>query len=531
MKEIIHLFLIIFLLIIPIAVPELAAKALPGAAAGKAVPTPLKLSFPTWPGWNVVKEGENLQFGIKASGGRGNRFVYSITRGKLEGIELDSLGRFSWTPDYNFVDRDSKSRTVQVQFEASNEKGERVSKTVEFKVEHVNRPPAIAELKPFYVGYNTVNTYTIDPEAVQDEDEDPVLFVPIADALPEGAKLSAKGEFTWKPSQTQFNRLRGKPLVVEFFVEDQPAKARTKGQFKVEVTQQDLPPSIQMVPSQKRFRFKEDATVNLKFQVYDPNGENDITVFNFISERTEVPASALVKHNSSQYEFIWKPGYDFVNDPQDSVSFNITFFVVDQTNKQEERRVHFSVLNAVNEAEKDLRLYNDYRSVVVRAWDLMEQLKETERELKRKYKKAQRGKKGRSVTNASLGATTGIAPVVIDDPAQSKKISIVGGTTVMTIGTLEATEVFGRSAKDLVERLNYIMEKRNELQTKGDIFARGYATKAARRRPDFMKAVDDFVSVMNLKGLVALELDAAWQNKNEATHQHISKTFKDFSAD
>ncbi|MGV3504066.1 MAG: hypothetical protein ACO1O1_10180 [Adhaeribacter sp.] len=513
------------MLINQLALPALAA----GAPAGP--PPALKMAFPTWPGWNVVKEGENLQFGIKVSGGRGGRIAYKILRGKVEGMEFDSLGRFSWTPAFDFADRENKNRSVPVQFEARSDKGERVTKTVEFRVEHVNRPPLVAELKPFYVGYNIVNTYTIDPAAIQDEDGDVVTFVPISNAMPEGAKLSAKGEFTWKPSLTQFNRLRSKPLVIEFYVEDHPAKTRTKGQFKVEVTQQDLPPSIQMVPSQKRFQFKEDATVNLKFQVYDPNGDNDITMFNFISERTEVPANALVKNNSSQYEFIWKPGYDFVKDPQDSLGFHITFFVVDQTNKQEERRVRFTVLNAVNEAERDQKLYNDYRAALVRAWDLMEQLKETENELKKKYKKAQRGKKGRSVTNASLGATTGIAPVVIDDPAQSKKVSIVGGTTVMTIGTLEATEVFGRSAKDLVERLNYIIEKRNELQTKGDIFARGYSSKASRRRPEFMKAVDDFIGVMNLKGLVALELDASWQNKQEASHQNVSKTFKDFSAD
>ena len=531
MKKITFLILIVFLLITKIAVPDLVAESLPPTAAlRQGDPAPLKLSFPTWPGWNVVKEGENLQFAVKASGGKeGDRFIYKITKGKLEGIEFDSLGRFSWTPDHDFVDRESKNRTIQIQFEASNEKGERVSKSVELKVEHVNRRPSVAELKPFYVGYNTTNVYTIDPEAILDEDEDPVTFVPSPDAMPEGAKLSAKGEFTWRPSLTQYNQLRNKPLIVEFYVEDLPAKARTKGQFKVEVTQQDLPPSIQMVPSQKRFQFKEDGTVNLKFQVYDPNGDSDITMFSFISERPEVPGAALVKNNSSQYEFTWTPGYDFVQDPLDSLSFNITFFVVDHTNKQEERRVRFSVLNAVNEAEKDQRLYNDYRAALVRAWDLMEQLKETEQDLKKKYRRAQRGKKGRSVTNASLGATTGIAPVVVEDPAQSKKISIVGGTTVMTIGTLEATEVFGRNSKDLVEKLNYIIEKRNELQTKGDIFARGYNTKAARRQPNFMKAVDDFVLIMNLKGLVALELDAAWENKNPPTHRNVSKTFKDFS--
>jgi hypothetical protein len=100
----------------------------------------------------------------------------------------------------------------------------------------------------------------------------------------------------------------------------------------------------------------------------------------------------------------------------------------------------------------------------------------------------------------------------------------------MTIGTLEATEVIGRSTKDLIERLNYIIEKRNELQTKGDIFARKYALKSSRRRPEFMKDVDDFVTVLNLRGVVALELDANWQNKAKATNENIAKTFKDFNS-
>jgi hypothetical protein len=158
----------------------------------------------------------------------------------------------------------------------------------------------------------------------------------------------------------------------------------------------------------------------------------------------------------------------------------------------------------------------------------MEQLKETEKDLKKKYNRARKGKKARSLTNASLGAVTGVAPVIVETPATSKKITAIGGTTVMTIGTLEATEVIGRSTKDLVERLNYIMEKRNELQTKGDIFARKYALKSSRRKPDFMKDVDEFVALMNLKGLVALELDASWKNKTKATDENIAKTFKDF---
>ncbi len=99
----------------------------------------------------------------------------------------------------------------------------------------------------------------------------------------------------------------------------------------------------------------------------------------------------------------------------------------------------------------------------------------------------------------------------------------------MTIGTLEATEVIGRSTKDLIERLNYIMEKKNELQTRGDTFARKYVLKSSRRRPEFMQDVDQFVGLMNLRGLVALELDAGWQNKNKSTDDQIAKTFRDFN--
>jgi hypothetical protein len=284
-----------------------------------------------------------------------------------------------------------------------------------------------------------------------------------------------------------------------------------------------------MVPSVATVRYKEDATINLMFQLYDPNGDNDISTFSFISENANVPADALVKNALSQYEFIWKPGYEFVRDPLDSLTFNMTFFVIDKSQKRDERKVSFSILNAVNEAEKDQKLYSTYRSALVRAWDLMEQLKDAEKELKRKYKRAKRGKTGRSITNASLGAVTGIAPVVIEEPVTNRRITTIGGTTVMTLGTLEATEVIGRSTKDLIDRLNYIMEKKNELQTKGDTFARTYALKSSRRSQDFIKYVDEFVAVMNLKGLVALELDAGWENKLKASDNQVIKTYKDFT--
>ena len=529
MKKSILLFSTFFLFAANVIAQETTPPA--EAPAPTVVAPPLALSFPEQPGWNVLKEGQELRFEVKATGGTGAQPAFAITQGRVDGIAFDSLGNFSWTPSFDFVDRLSGHRAVQLLFEVRNEKGEAVSQVMEFDVQHVNRSPVIGELKPLYVLYNTQNTYTIESSVVKDEDSDPVVFVPIAEGMPEGAKLSAQGEFTWRPSLTQFRKLQNKPILLEFYVEDQPHKARTKGAFRIEPTQQDLPPSIQMIPSQKKFQYEEGATVNLKFQLYDPNGEGDITSFSFLSDNPDVPAAALVRNTPSQYEFIWKPGYDFVKDPQDSLAFNLTFVVMDKSNKREERTVRFSVQNAVNEAEMDRKLYQEYRAPLVKAWDLIEQLKEVEKDLKRKYKRASRGKKGRSLTNASLGAVTGISPVVVEEPATSKKITAIGGTMVMTIGTLEATEVIGRSTKDLIDRLNYIIEKRNELQTKGDIFARKYALKSARRKPEFLKDADDFVAVMNLKGLVVLELDAGWQNKHKPTDENVAKTFKDFSSE
>ena len=82
--------------------------------------------------------------------------------------------------------------------------------------------------------------------------------------------------------------------------------------------------------------------------------------------------------------------------------------------------------------------------------------------------------------------------------------------------------------KDVIDRLNYVIEKKNEIQTKGDIFARDFSLKSSRRGNDFIKKVDEFNNTMNLKGLVALELNATWENKKKASESNIKKTFKDF---
>jgi hypothetical protein len=499
-------------------------------AQNEAAGSGIRLFFPGYANWNVLEEGKELVFTLRAAGGNGSKFTFAITQGRIEGMDFDTSGYFAWKPEHDFVDRIAKEKAVQVVFEARNEKGETASQTVEFKVRHANQPPTVGELKTWYVGYNTPSRYKIDSDAVKDEDNDPVAFS-FTDQIPEGMQTSAQGELTWKPSLTQFNALKTKPLYIDFVVEDQPGKLQNKGRIRVEATQQDLAPEITAVPRDNTVRIKENETVDIRFYIADPNGDDDVAAFDFVSTNTNVPKTALQRNTNNQYEFIWKPGYDFVKDPFDTTAFQITFFALDKSNKRAETKINFVVRNTVNEAAKDQQYYTQYRTALVRAWDLLEQLKDKEQDLKRAYKRAKKGKTHRSIANASLGAMSGLAPVVIQrDPITQRSISTLGGTAVATIGTLEATEVIGRSTKDLVDRLNYIIEKKNELQTKGDIFARKYTLKSARRSRDFTRDLDDFIALLNLKGMVALELDAGWENKKQATDKAIKTTFKDFSA-
>jgi hypothetical protein len=291
----------------------------------------------------------------------------------------------------------------------------------------------------------------------------------------------------------------------------------------------DLPPQITVIPKNENLLIKENENVNLRFYLSDPNGDDDVQVFDFLTNQTGIPKTSLIKNTNNQYEFVWIPGYEFVQDPKDTLGFYIDFFVLDKTRKREVKRINFTIKNTVNEAELDKKNYGLYYGTLSRAWELLEQLKEKEEELKKAYNRSKKGKKQRSVLNASLGATTGLSSILSKkNPDTQRLISTFGGTTVLTIGTLEATEVIGKSMKDLIDRLNYVIEKKNELQTKGDIFSRDFSLKATRRSPDFIKKVDDFMATMNLKGLVALELNATWEAKNQPTEKNIEKTFKDF---
>jgi len=446
-------------------------------------------------------------------------------------MRFDTLGNFRWKPSFDLVDRVAKSKDFTVIFQASFEDGRRERKAITFTVQHVNRPPVVEDLPIFYVKQSNLNTYQIAGEYVYDPDGDPLVLKSIQSQMPEGANLSSLGQFTWNPSRSQFSGLKNNTASIEFIAQDQPDKAETIGRLKIAQTQQDLPSEILVVPGDTLFTIKEDETINLKLYISDPNGDDNVRSAGFIPSDKRIPLTSLKENTALQYEFTWMPGYDFVDDTQTALTSEIIFFVLDKSNNRTQRKIKIRIADTENLIKKDKHLFGKYRSNLVDAMLLIQQLDDEQKKLNSDYKKAKRGKKHRSILNASLGAVTGFTPIIVNDPAQAKVISGVGGTTVLTLGTLEATEVLGRSKEGILEKIKIDIDLRNKIQATGDDFARKYALKSARRSAEFDKDIEKLRATLNDQRFVLLELDAHTKNTKAPDDKDIKKIFLDYGDD
>ncbi len=483
--------------------------------------------FPDSAGWNILKEGQDLKFKVRTT-------HRSPVRFSLEGahdlnVSFDSLGHFHWIPSYDLADRVAKTKDFTMIFQQELPDGKRERKEVTFTVNHVNRPPVVEDLPTVYVRQSNLNTYPIQSEFVYDLDGDPLVFKSIQSQMPEGSALSSQGTFTWNPSRSQFSSLKNSPLTLEFIVQDQPDKAEVTGKLKIAQTQQDLPPEIMIVPGDTLFSLKEDEILNLKLYISDPNGDDNVRNIGFVSADKRIPESSLKENTQLQYEFTWTPGYNFVEDGQVPLTPEIVFYVLDKSNNRTQKRVKIKVSDTENLIKKDAHQYQKYRSNLVDAMILVQQLDANQKTLNADYKKAKKGKKNRSIVNASLGAVTGFTPAVINDTQNAKVIAGVGGTTVLTFGTLEATEVIGRSKEGILEKIKISIDIRNRMQSSGDEFARKYALKISRRNPEFEKDIEKFRAILNDQRIVLLELDAYSKNANRVEDKEIKKVFVDFA--
>lgn len=483
--------------------------------------------FPDSAGWNILKEDQGLTFTVRSTHKSPVRF--SIEGANDLNVSFDSLGHFHWKPSFDLADRIAKTKDFTLIFQQELPDGKRERKEITFTITHVNRPPVVEDLPTVYVKQSNLNTYQIQSEFVYDLDGDPLVFKSIQSQMPEGSALSSQGTFTWNPSRSQFASLKNRPLTIEFTVQDQPDKAEKTGKIKVAQTQQDLPPEIMIVPGDTLFSIKEDEILNLKLYVSDPNGDDNVRTIGFVSAEKRIPASSLKENTQLQYEFTWTPGYSFVDDGQVPSSPEIVFYALDKSNNRTQKKIKIKVSDTENLIKKDAHQYQKYRSNLLEAMVLLQQLDANQKNLNNDYKKAKKGKKNRSIVNASLGAVTGFTPSIVEYEQDADIIAGIGGTTVLTFGTLEATEVIGRSKEGILEKIKINIDIRSKMQSAGDDFARKYALKINRRSPEFEKDIEKFRAILNDQRIVLLELDAYSKNASKLDDKDIKKVFVDFT--
>lgn len=472
-----------------------------------------------------VLEDDELKFRVVLADSSRARFSISGAQGTK--IQFDSIGNFYWKPGFDVVSRLEKEKEFALLLEAQLPSGSRTAKPLNIKVQHRNRPPVADALPIFYVKQSGGNTYQISPEFVYDPDDDPIIIKPYQNQLPEGVQLSSTGIITWSPSKNQFNSLKNNVLHVEFVVQDQPDKVEARGKVRLAQTQLDLPPELLLVPGDSAFTIKEDELINIKFYASDPNGDDNLTAGGFVTSDNRIAQANFKENSKQQAEFTWQPGYKFVDDAEKSRKVELTFFTIDKSNNRVQRKVRVTVLDAENLDEKDKLLYQKYRNSLIAAKNLIDQLDENHDLLTKMYKQAKKGKKNRAIINASLGATTGLSPLLLE-PNESKVVSGIGGTTVLTLGTLEATEVLGKSKADILDKIKINVEIRNQLQVEGDNFAKKYALKSSRRQKEFDTDREKLLPIINNQKLVLLELDAAQRNK-QPDNKGLKRTFPDFA--
>jgi hypothetical protein len=187
--------------------------------------------------------------------------------------------------------------------------------------------------------------------------------------------------------------------------------------------------------------------------------------------------------------------------------------------------VRIVVNDTENVEEKDKLLYQKYFNSLAGAKILIDALDGNDDRIEKLYRRARKGKKNRTILTASLGAMTGLSPLVLPvDPA--KGVTVVGGTSVLTLNSLEAGSVIGRNANEYQNKVKTNRDLRSQLQLKGNFFARKYALKSARRSAEFEQDRDDLSRLVNSDALTTLELSADPVAPPAA--KEIKKTFGDF---
>jgi hypothetical protein len=207
-----------------------------------------------------------------------------------QGATLDATsGLFDWTPGYD------QSGQYQIKCTVSDGRLSD-SKTMPVTVNHVNRPPLLANIENQTVNENTKLSFTISGSDPDREDEGKLVYS--AQNLPAGATFNAGTlVFSWTPTYEQSGVYNN----VLFRVTD-PAGLLDEKNITIVVHHVNRAPALAAVPA---ITSKEEQPVAFTLQGSDPDREDKGKLIYSISN---LPEGGTL--NSSSGEFNWTPTYD-----------------------------------------------------------------------------------------------------------------------------------------------------------------------------------------------------------------------------
>jgi hypothetical protein len=246
-----------------------------------------------------------------------DRLVFSANQ-LPDGAKLDfQTGLFQWTPTFD------QSGVYDIFFIISD--GEYTDSTFSrITVNHVNRPPQLAEIENHTVDENQPVSFTINGSDPDKEDEGKLAFT--AENLPEGAVFDPAGlSFQWTPTYEQSGEYQ-----ISFKVAD-PAGLEDQKTSIITVNHVNRPPTLEPIPAQTT---DENQAFTVQLTGADPDAEDSGKL---VYQVTNLPKGATLDQSSGM--ITWTPAYNQAGE------YQLTAQVADASGLQAEQSFTITVNN------------------------------------------------------------------------------------------------------------------------------------------------------------------------------------------
>ncbi len=265
----------------------------------------------------TVDENQLLTFTISGSDPDkedAGKTVYSAENLPEGAVFNADSARFSWTPTY-----EQSGVYEKITFKITDPAGLSDAKEVTITVNHVNRPPVMADLAPKTVDEHTELVFDLPGSDPDKEDAGKLSYS--ADPLPEGAKLEG-AHFSWTPTYDQSGS-----YTVQFTVTD-PAGLKDSKEQTITVNHVNRPPALDAIAAQT---VKENQPLTFTVSGSDPDVEDSgklrITAAN-------LPEGAVIDSSAT---FSWTPDFE------QSGSYTIPFTITDPAGLSDVKEAHITV--------------------------------------------------------------------------------------------------------------------------------------------------------------------------------------------